>query len=303
MISLIVPTFNRAYALEQVLDTFYSQHRVTEVVFIDDCSTDETTQVIDKFSKKYPNIRTKYIKNLKNEGASFGRKVGYEASTNDFVLYCDDDEFLGPNYASTCLKKLEETGADIVSGRHFYREPGESFDNSLIRFKDGLFKSSVFDNFRFQIMTDSIFKEDIEVPFTHAIFLTRKSLLEKYSFDTFYSKGNGFREESDFQMNVFTNGGRVLVTNEVHCVHMHLSEVKSGGQRVSRFKRYLWTLYYTNYFFNKYFNKVKKNLNIGYPLLIAKLIYFILTTYTFFLRPFIILPKYLFNLMRLKIEK
>lgn len=303
MISLIVPTFNRAYALEQVLDTFYSQKKVSEIVFIDDCSTDETEKIITKFSKKYPNINTEYIKNKKNEGASFGRKVGFETAKNEYVLYCDDDEFLGPNYASTCLEKLESTGSEIVSGRHFYRNPGESFDDSLLRFKDGLIKGRGFDNFRFQILTDSIFEEDINVPFTHAIFLTKKSLLEKYSFDTFYSKGNGFREESDFQMNVFCNGGTILVTNEVHCVHMHLSEVKSGGQRVNRFKRYLWTLYYTNYFFDKYFNKVKKQLGIRYPLFIAKIIYFLLTTYTFYLRPFVILPKYLLNKLRQKIEK
>jgi glycosyltransferase involved in cell wall biosynthesis len=300
LISLIVPTFNRAYALEQVLDTFYTQARVSEVIFIDDCSTDNTKEVISSFSVKYPNIKTIYVKNEENQGASYGRKLGYKKSSNEFVLYCDDDEFLGPDYASTCLEKLETTGAEIVSGRHFYREPNEIFEKSIERFKDGLFNTKVFDNFRFQIMTDAIFSQDIEVPFTHAIFLTRKSLLEKYSFDTFYSKGNGFREESDFQMNVYCNGGKVLVTNDVHCVHMHLSEVKSGGQRVSRLKRFYWTLFYTNYFFNKYFNKVRKNLNIGYPLIIAKFIYFILTTYTFFIRPFVILPKYLLTKMSLK---
>jgi glycosyltransferase involved in cell wall biosynthesis len=292
LITLIVPTFNRAYALDQVLHTFYSQESVSEIIFIDDCSTDNTHEVVQKFSKLHENtIRTQYFKNEENQGASFGRKLGYQKASNEFVMYCDDDEFLGPRYAVVCLEKLEELEADVVSGRHFYRTPGEEFEKSIERFKDGLEESKVFDSIRFQIRTDAIHREDVEVPFTHAIFLTKKSLLEKYSFDTFYSKGNGFREESDFQMNLFCNGGKIIVTNDVHCVHMHLSEVKSGGQRVNRLLRFYWTLYYTNYFFNKYFNKVKKKLSINYPISIAKILYFLVTFYTFFLRPFVILPQ------------
>lgn len=296
MITLIVPTFNRAYALEQVLDTFYTQESVSEIIFIDDCSSDNTKDVIDRFSIKFPKIATLYFRNSENQGASFGRKLGYQKSSNEYVMYCDDDEFLGPLYAKTCLNKLIDLDADVVSGRHFYRDPGENFSDSIKRFGNGLSEGSVFDKYRFQIKTDMVHTEDIEVPFTHAIFLTKKSLLEKYSFDTFYSKGNGFREESDFQLNLFCNGGKILVTNEVHCVHFHLSEVKSGGQRVNRISRFYWTLYYTNYFLNKYFNKVRKELGIPYSLIIGKLIYFILTFYTFFLRPFLLIPSRIFKL-------
>lgn len=295
MITLIVPTFNRAYALEQVLDTFYSQDGVSEIVFVDDASTDETREVVEAFDKKYSNIKTLYFRNEINRGASYGRKLGYESSTNEYVMYCDDDEFLGPGYAKTCLEKLKSSGADVVSGRHFYRNPGESFSDSINRFGDGLLSENVFDKLRFQIRTDAIHSEDVEVPFTHAIFLTRKDLLKKYSFDTFYSKGNGFREESDFQMNLFCHGGKILVTNDVHCVHMHLSEVKSGGQRVNRLKRFYWTIFYTNYFLDKYFDICKDKLEIRYTKGIAKILYFFITSYTFFLRPFVILPSRIFR--------
>jgi len=290
LITLIVPTFNRAYALKQVLDTFYSQEGVSEIIFIDDASTDETNEVVKLFDEKYKKIKTQYLRNEENQGASFGRKAGFSASTNEYVMYCDDDEFLGPGYAKICLEKLLSSGADVVSGRHFYRNPKESFNDSIKRFGDGLFHEDVFDKVRFQIRTDAIHQNDIEVPFTHAIFLTRKKLLEKYSFDTFYSKGNGFREESDFQMNVYCHGGKILVTNEVHCIHMHLSEVKSGGQRVNRLKRFYWTIYYTNYFFDKYFENCKSKLGIKYSKNIAKFLYMVVTFYTFFLRPFFILP-------------
>jgi hypothetical protein len=50
----------------------------------------------------------------------------------------------------------------------------------------------------------------------------------------FYSGGNGLREESDIQAAIYTHGGKIIMTNDTHSVHMNHSEVKSGGQRVGQ---------------------------------------------------------------------
>ena len=71
-------------------------------------------------------------------------------------------------------------------------------------------------------------------------------------------KGNGFREESDIQIRAYIDGNKILVTNDAHAVHLHQSEVKIGGQRVNRLRRYYWTVFYTHYFFKKYFNLSKQ---------------------------------------------
>lgn len=290
MITIVVPTYNRAYTLKLVVHTFYEQEGVSEIIFVNDAGTDNTHEIINEVAKKYNNIRTVYLKNNVGKGAAYSRMKGVNESTNEYVLFCDDDDFLEPGYANVCHKKIIEQGASIVSGRHLYRLQKENLSDAVQRFSTGISKQRTFDKLRFKINTDACFQGDLIVPFTHGIFMSTKSLLEKYGLDSFYSKGNGFREETDVQFRAFIDGHNILVTNEVHAVHLHPSEVRHGGQRVSRLKRFYWTIFYTNYFFKKYFDESRKKLNIPYNKTIAILLYSIVETYVFFIRPFIILP-------------
>lgn len=291
MISLIVPTYNRAYALKLVLDTFYTQKHLSEVVFVDDCSDDETFDIINSFKEKYPQILTTYLKNPVRSGASYSRSKGVEACRFEYVLFCDDDEFLEGNYTEVCLKKLKNARVDIVSGRHLYRNVGEGIKEAITRFGYGLSESTLFGKIRFKVYTDARFEGDMEIPFTHGIFMTTKSLLKKYEMDPYYSKGNGFREESDFQMNAFLNGHKIIMTNDTHCVHMNMKEVRTGGQRVNRLKRYWYNVFYTHYFLKKYYQKIQKKLELPYSFSMAIFFYAVVEFYDFFIRPFGILSK------------
>lgn len=286
MVSLIVPTYNRAYALVQVLDTFYQQKNIFEVIFVDDCSTDNTVEVVESFKAKYPAVQTVYLRNEKRSGASYSRQKGVEVASSEYILFSDDDEFLESNYTNVCLDKIKNGSADIVSGRHLYRDIGENINDAITRFDLGLCRGPVFGKIRYKIYTDAIFSGDVEVPFSHGIFMTSKELLSRFKIDPHYSKGNGFREESDFQMNAFLNGHKIIITNDTHCVHMNMKEVRSGGQRVNRLKRYWYNVYYTHYFLNKYFTKIQNKMQIGYSFNIAISLYAMAEFYDFFIRPF-----------------
>ncbi len=223
MISVIIPTFNRGYTLSQVLDSFYRQKFVQEIIIVDDGGSDDTPAIVDEFSRKYLLIKTLYLKNKKRKGAPYSRRRGLLAASGEFILFGDDDDFLEENYTEVCLEKLKSLKADIVSGRHFYRKPGENVASAIVRYK--LEKRDVppFDFRFFYINLDAKFEGDIELPFTHAIFLAKRDLLLSHDIDTFYSKGNGFREESDVQAKIYTRGGRIIMTNNTHSVHMHSS--------------------------------------------------------------------------------
>jgi len=298
MISLIVPTYNRAYALIQVLDTFYRQEGIGEIIFIDDCSCDDTKKVIQQFSNKYPHIHTSYLYNDKKRGASYSRMRGVENAKMDYILFCDDDEFLGKNYAKVCLEKLLSGAGEIISGRHLYRNLGESPEEAIVRFGNGLYFGNVFGKIRFKVYTDVIFDKDLVLPFTHGIFLTSKKLLNRFKIDPFYAKGNGYREESDFQMNAYLHGIKILMINDVHCVHMNMKEVRSGGQRVGRLSRFFWNIYYTTYFLRKFYKEIRRSLDLHYPFSIAILLYVIAEFYDFFMRPIFYLVKKLFKVFK-----
>lgn len=290
MISLVIPTRNRAYALKEVMPTFFDQASVSEIIFIDDQSEDETPYLINHFQKIYPLMRVIYSRNESRQGASFSRERGVDLATNEYILFGDDDEFFGPNYAQTLLQKLLEGKADIVSGRHLYRNPGEKICDAIKRFGKGVTNVAPFDHFRFKVNTDAILESDTYLPFTHGIFLVKKSLLKTFGMDPYYRRGNGFREESDFQMKAYLSGYKILVTNDAHCVHMNMSEVKSGGQRVDRIQRFYWTIFYTSYFYSKYFNRAADKLNINYSRRTAIFIFSLFEFNNFFIRPFFLIP-------------
>jgi glycosyltransferase involved in cell wall biosynthesis len=289
-ISLVVPTRNRGYALKQVAESWYAQPAVSEIVIVDDAGTDGTSQIVEEIAQRFPGVSTKVLRNPERKGAAFCRLEGVKAAENEIILFCDDDDFLGPDYAGVLRRKLQKSGASIVAGRHFYRLRGEAVEDAIRRFENGLFRQRPFDRLRFRLNSDARMQDDVELPFTHGIFMARRSLLLHYGIDPFYGRGNGFREETDFQMQAYLDGHRIVMTNGAHAVHLHPSEVKTGGQRVNRLQRYYWTVYYTRYFFGKYFDRARVKLGLPYSRSTAVLLFALIELYVFFIRPLLMLP-------------
>ena len=73
-ISIIIPTYNRAKIISKAIKSCLEQtYNSIEIIIIDDCSKDNTKEVI----KKINDMRIKYIKLLKHKGASYSRNIIY----------------------------------------------------------------------------------------------------------------------------------------------------------------------------------------------------------------------------------
>ncbi len=138
-----------------------------------------------------------------------------------------------PDTRELLLQKLQALNAGAVSGRRIYLTPGESRPKALRRFGSGMGTVKPFRPLMCEYVNGAKFSGDIAIPVTNAIILTRKSLLRQFPFDDYYARGNGYREETDFQMNLFVNGFDIHVTNDCHSFHLPLSQVRTGGQRTS----------------------------------------------------------------------
>ncbi len=91
-VSVIIPTYNRAHlvgrAIQSVLDQTY---RDFELIIVDDCSTDNTYEVVTGFHDE----RLRYIRHDKNRGASAARNTGIREARGRYVAFQDsDDEWL-----------------------------------------------------------------------------------------------------------------------------------------------------------------------------------------------------------------
>jgi glycosyltransferase involved in cell wall biosynthesis len=265
MITMVVPTRDRAHTLRRVAPSYFGQESVTEIVFVIDAGTDDTALVLEVIARRFPDVSTTILRNKERVGAAQSRNLGVARASNDFILFCDDDEYLEPGYAGTCLRKLLETDCAAVSGRRVYMLDGESPDEAVQRFGNGMRRTKPFRKLLCEYVNAAKFDGDIELPFTNAVILTRRDLLRRFPFDPHYARGNGYREETDFQMNLFVHGLRIVVTNDVHSIHLNPAQIRYGGQRVSRWRRVYWSLYYTRYFYGKYFAAYAARVGLRLP--------------------------------------
>ena len=90
LVSVVIPTYNRAYIVDQAIDSVLRQsYRPVEVVVIDDGSTDATTAVVSRYG---PEVR--YF-HQENAGVSAARNHGLREALGEFIALLDsDDEWL-----------------------------------------------------------------------------------------------------------------------------------------------------------------------------------------------------------------
>ncbi len=94
LVSVIVPTFNRAYCLARTLDSALAQtHGEIEVIVVDDGSTDDTRAMVE--SRYAHDRRVRYFHQA-NGGVSKARNTGIAAANGEFVALLDSDDAWQP---------------------------------------------------------------------------------------------------------------------------------------------------------------------------------------------------------------
>ena len=116
ILSIVIPTKNRAKLLKTVLESIEGQkadQNVFEVIIIDNGSTDETKDVAKEYQEKIKNCRYYYDA---RPGLHVGRNRGMLESRGELVGYLDDDVILFPNWINTVLTAFEDKKVMYVGG-------------------------------------------------------------------------------------------------------------------------------------------------------------------------------------------
>ena len=104
-VSIILPTYNGAKYLRESIDSCLSQtHKNIELIIVDDCSTDQTSQII----KPYQDARIRYIRNEKNMRLPRSLNIGFALATGEYLTWTSDDNQFLPHAIETMLKILRE---------------------------------------------------------------------------------------------------------------------------------------------------------------------------------------------------
>ena len=103
LVSVIVPSYNHKDYLKERLESIYGQtYQNYEVILLDDCSTDGSTEILEYYRQKYPEKTRAYF-NSKNTGNIFGQwKKGMDLAKGEIVWIAESDDYCDKNF----LKKL-----------------------------------------------------------------------------------------------------------------------------------------------------------------------------------------------------
>ena len=116
-VSIVIPCYNEATTLEQVVEKVLSAPvDDMEVIVVDDGSTDGTTDVLrDKIAPRV----AKVLFHERNQGKGAALRTGFAAATGDIVLVQDADLEYDPRDYPRLLQPILEDRADVVFGSRF----------------------------------------------------------------------------------------------------------------------------------------------------------------------------------------
>jgi glycosyltransferase involved in cell wall biosynthesis len=118
LISIAIPLLNEAESLPELLEwidrVVTTAVLETEVILVDDGSTDGSWEVIQALSAKYPYVRG--IRFSRNYGKAAGLQSAFEAARGDVVITMDADLQDSPDEIPELVRMIREDGYDVVSG-------------------------------------------------------------------------------------------------------------------------------------------------------------------------------------------
>ena len=258
-VCVVLPSFNRARLLPITIPTYF-QEDVSEVILVDDCSSDNTAEVVKELQTRFPTLR--YFRNEVNSKQPYTQNVAISKVQSEYIYFGDDDSVLYPGSIRNLLNVMREKNADIVGGRAlalFFPEQIDELDEFLSHYRNRIATeanqivdlSTLSTNFTYTV------KEPIRVPFCHASCLCKTQVAREMQFDV-KIEGNAYREETDFLIRATLAGYTIYYTSSANQINLP-SAMCSGGARSKNHRHWAENAIRNNdYFIDKNYDSMQK---------------------------------------------
>lgn len=119
LISVVLPVYNVEAYVEECLESIISQtlgFEKIEVILVNDCSTDGTATILDKYAERFKNIRVIHL--TENCGApGKPRNIGINEAKGEYIIFLDPDDYIPADAYEKLYKVMEKNNSDFVMGK------------------------------------------------------------------------------------------------------------------------------------------------------------------------------------------
>jgi len=119
-LSIIIPVYNEAKTILTLISRVEAVDYEKEIILIDDCSTDGTQDLLQKYSEREG---FKVLFHQKNRGKGAALRTGFAESTGDIIIIQDADLEYDPKEYGVLLGPILDGRADVVYGSRFLGGP------------------------------------------------------------------------------------------------------------------------------------------------------------------------------------
>lgn len=118
LISIIIPTYNRAHLIGETLDSVLVQtYQNWECVVVDDGSTDNTDEVMAAYMAKDARFQYHHRPPEKTKGANACRNAGLDLAAGEYIVFFDSDDLMTPDHLKVKISAIQAHRCDYVITR------------------------------------------------------------------------------------------------------------------------------------------------------------------------------------------
>lgn len=122
-VTVVIPVYNSEKYIARCIDSVINQtYQDFEIQIINDGSKDKSQEIIDSYTKKYPD---KIISiEQENKGVAKTRNEAIKRSKSKYIMFLDNDDYLDRDYIEKYVNEIEKEELDVVIGG--YKRPDEN---------------------------------------------------------------------------------------------------------------------------------------------------------------------------------
>lgn len=129
LISIVVPVYNQEKYLAQCLDSLVNQtYKKIEINVVDDGSTDGSSEICQQYASRFSCVK---ILNQENAGLSAARTLGISASSGQFIMFVDSDDWVDHNICETLYAAMKRYGTSTAMCGYVREYAGKSLPKCI----------------------------------------------------------------------------------------------------------------------------------------------------------------------------